>query len=50
METLGRTNCVFCGNSVDMKDFRTEKHKNEYRRSGTCQKCQDDIAKLPEVD
>ena len=35
--------CVFCHKSIEMKDFRNEISTREYRISGICQKCQDDV-------
>lgn len=35
--------CVFCHEPINMKDFRNELSRKEYRISGICQKCQDDV-------
>lgn len=35
--------CVFCHKPIKMKDFRNELSRREYKISGICQKCQDDI-------
>jgi uncharacterized CHY-type Zn-finger protein len=38
---LGR--CPFCQVRINLEDFRDELSIKEYRISGLCQKCQDDI-------
>ena len=35
--------CVFCHKPVEIKDFRNEISTREYRISGICKKCQDDV-------
>ena len=35
--------CVFCHKPIEMKNFRNEISIREYRISGICQKCQDDM-------
>ena len=35
--------CVFCGKPIIMKDFKDQLSIKEYKISGLCQKCQDDI-------
>ena len=35
--------CVFCHKSIKMKDFRNELSRKEYKISGICQRCQDDV-------
>ena len=34
--------CVYCGNPINMEDFRDQLSIKEYEISGLCQKCQDD--------
>ena len=33
--------CPFCKNFIDVKSFKNEINKKEYKISGLCQKCQD---------
>ena len=36
--------CPFCGKEIDIeKEFRNEISKKEFRISGLCQKCQDEM-------
>lgn len=35
--------CVFCGEKVTEESFRDELSLKEYRISGICQTCQDDV-------
>ena len=35
--------CVFCGIAIDVDGFRDELSRKEFRISGICQKCQDDM-------
>ena len=35
--------CPFCSKVIDPKEFRDELSRKEYRISGLCQKCQDEI-------
>lgn len=37
--------CPFCGKKVDPKDFRDELSRKEFKISGMCQKCQDEVFK-----
>lgn len=41
-ESKEKNICVFCGNPINMDDFRDRLSIKEYRISGLCQKCQDD--------
>jgi hypothetical protein len=40
--------CPFCGNSINMEDFKDELSKKEFKISGLCQVCQDDVFKEEE--
>ena len=40
--------CPFCKNVINMKDFKDELSKKEFKISGLCQVCQDDIFKEEE--
>ena len=42
-EAIRKNVCLICGQSA--KEFRDKRYKDEYRRSGTCQSCQDEILK-----
>lgn len=35
--------CPFCRNSVSLDSFRNELSKREFRISGLCQSCQDEM-------
>jgi len=35
--------CPFCGRKIDCAEFRDEISRREYRISGLCQKCQDEV-------
>jgi len=35
--------CPFCKQKVEEKDFRDENSRTEYKISGLCQKCQDEV-------
>lgn len=35
--------CPMCGRDIAMKDFRNVLSIREYKISGLCQKCQDDV-------
>ena len=37
--------CPFCKNDIVMDTFRDDVSKREYKISGLCQKCQDEIWK-----
>jgi len=42
-KAIRREICVDCKSEVDMSNFRDEKSKEEYRISGLCQNCQDEV-------
>ena len=33
--------CIWCGEEINIEDFRNEISRKEYRISGFCQECQD---------
>ena len=35
--------CVFCSEHINLDSFRNDISKREYKISGQCQKCQDDL-------
>lgn len=35
--------CPFCGHEVDIREFRDELSVKEFKISGLCQKCQDEV-------
>lgn len=35
--------CPFCKGKIDINEFRNDVSKKEYRISGLCQKCQDEM-------
>lgn len=35
--------CPLCPNAIHMEDFRDELSRKEYKISGLCQKCQDEV-------
>ena len=37
--------CPFCGKKVDLDEFRDELSRREFRISGLCQGCQDEVFK-----
>ena len=37
--------CPVCGDPIDTKEFRSELEFREYKISGMCQKCQDEVFK-----
>ena len=43
VEMVGKGLCPFCKKPVDVKSFRDDKSYNEYRISGICQYCMDEI-------
>jgi transcription initiation factor IIE alpha subunit len=40
-EAKSEGNCPFCGEVVNMSDFKDELSKKEFSLSGLCQGCQD---------
>jgi hypothetical protein len=42
--------CPLCGLTVEPKSFRDELSRKEYRISGMCQKCQDDVFQDPDKE
>lgn len=45
VERVDKGLCPFCSEPVRIKDFRDELSKKEFRISGVCQKCQDEVFK-----
>lgn len=43
VETVEKGNCPFCGEHVNLDEFRDELSRKEFQISGICQKCQDDF-------
>lgn len=35
--------CPLCGNPVNFEDFRDDLSRREFKISGLCQKCQDEV-------
>lgn len=35
--------CPFCGETINMDDFKDDLSRREFEISGMCQKCQDDF-------
>ena len=38
-----RCKCPFCERDIDRDDFKDDLSRREYKISGMCQECQDDI-------
>jgi len=34
--------CIWCGEKIDINDFKDKSSKEEFRISGLCQDCQDE--------
>ena len=43
VELVNAGMCPFCKKAVFMNDFKNEISRKEYRISGFCQKCQDEL-------
>lgn len=43
MERVDRGRCPFCGEVVNLGDFRDPLSVKEFKISGLCQKCQDEV-------
>lgn len=43
LERKSNGKCPFCGKEVKGTDFRNEISKREFRISGLCQNCQDEL-------
>ncbi len=43
VKAVEENRCPFCNKPIKMADFRNELSKKEYRISGLCQKCQDEM-------
>jgi len=43
MERVSKGNCPFCNKDIWEKDFRNALSLKEYRISGLCQTCQDEM-------
>ncbi|WP_405296393.1 hypothetical protein [Methanobrevibacter sp.] len=43
MERRDNNQCPFCGEKINMDDFKDDLSKREFEISGICQKCQDDF-------
>jgi len=43
VEAVESSFCPFCKKPVTMEEFKDEMSKSEFRISGLCQKCQDEM-------
>ena len=51
MKNRDEGKCPFCGKVIDPeKEFRDELSKREFKISGLCQKCQDEVFTEPEEE
>jgi len=48
MDLIKKGQCPLCHEKVDVKNFRDELSVREFKISGLCQKCQDDIFEIGE--
>ena len=42
-ERIKEGKCPFCGETINMDDFKDDLSRREFEISGMCQKCQDDF-------
>jgi len=42
-ENVRQCKCPFCGEPINMDDFKDETSRKEFEISGICQKCQDEM-------
>jgi len=40
--------CPFCGKRIDKNEFRDDLSRKEFKISGLCQKCQDEVFEIQE--
>ena len=45
VDNIEQNKCPLCGKEIKMKDFKDDLSIKEFKISGMCQKCQDDIFK-----
>lgn len=50
VDRVERGQCPFCNATPKPKDFRDDLSRREFKISGMCQVCQDDLFKEPEHD
>lgn len=43
MENVDDEKCPLCGEKINMDDFKDKLSKKEFKISGICQKCQDEM-------
>lgn len=43
VEAVQQGKCPFCGKVVDPQEFRAEINEREFKISGLCQSCQDQV-------